>query len=70
MYRTDMLMADEFWGERSRLAYALKTQLDYGARQHWGRMRQSDPQSLRLAWRNGHPPPRRRLAICEGLVPG
>ena len=29
---SDMLMADAFWGERSRLAYALKTQLDYGAR--------------------------------------
>ena len=28
---SDMLMADAFWGERSRLAYALKTQLDYGA---------------------------------------
>ena len=29
---SDMLMADAFWGERSRLAYALKTQLDFGAR--------------------------------------
>jgi predicted amidohydrolase YtcJ len=29
---SDMLMADAFWGERSRLAYAMKTQLDYGAR--------------------------------------
>jgi predicted amidohydrolase YtcJ len=29
---SDMLMADAFWGERSRLAYALKTQLQYGAR--------------------------------------
>ena len=29
---SDMLMADKFWGERSRLAYALKTQLDFGAR--------------------------------------
>jgi len=28
---SDMLMADAFWGERSRLAYALKTQLGYGA---------------------------------------
>lgn len=28
---SDMLMADAFWGERSRLAYAWKTQLDYGA---------------------------------------
>ncbi len=28
---SDMLMADAFWGERSRLAYALKTQLDFGA---------------------------------------
>lgn len=28
---SDMLMADAFWGERSRLAYALKTQLTYGA---------------------------------------
>lgn len=28
---SDMLMADAFWGERSRLAYALKTQLEYGA---------------------------------------
>jgi predicted amidohydrolase YtcJ len=28
---SDMLMADAFWGERSRLAYALRTQLDYGA---------------------------------------
>jgi predicted amidohydrolase YtcJ len=25
-------MADAFWGERSRLAYAMKTQLDFGAR--------------------------------------
>lgn len=30
---SDMLMADQFWGpERSRLAYAMKTQLDAGAR--------------------------------------
>lgn len=29
---SDMQMADVFWGERSRLAYALKTQLNYGAR--------------------------------------
>jgi predicted amidohydrolase YtcJ len=29
---SDMLMADAFWGERSRLAYAWRTQLDYGAR--------------------------------------
>jgi predicted amidohydrolase YtcJ len=30
---SDMLMADAFWGpERSRLAYAPKTQLDFGAR--------------------------------------
>jgi len=29
---SDMLMADQFWGERSRLAYAIKTQLDFGAR--------------------------------------
>jgi predicted amidohydrolase YtcJ len=29
---SDMLMADAFWGERSRLAYAMRTQLDYGAR--------------------------------------
>jgi predicted amidohydrolase YtcJ len=28
---SDMLMADVFWGERSRLAYAMKTQLDFGA---------------------------------------
>ena len=29
---SDMLMADQFWGPaRSRLAYAMKTQLDYGA---------------------------------------
>jgi predicted amidohydrolase YtcJ len=28
---SDMLMADRFWGERSRLAYALKVQLDFGA---------------------------------------
>jgi predicted amidohydrolase YtcJ len=28
---SDMLMADAFWGERSRLAYAMKSQLDYGA---------------------------------------
>jgi predicted amidohydrolase YtcJ len=28
---SDMLMADAFWGERSRLAYALRTQLEYGA---------------------------------------
>lgn len=29
---SDMLMADAFWGERSRLAYALRAQLDHGAR--------------------------------------
>jgi predicted amidohydrolase YtcJ len=29
---SDMLMADAFWGERSGLAYALKTQLNHGAR--------------------------------------
>ncbi|HJR79725.1 MAG TPA: amidohydrolase [Anaerolineales bacterium] len=29
---SDMLMADQFWGERSRLAYAMRTQLDHGAR--------------------------------------
>jgi len=29
---SDMLMADAFWGERSRLAYAMKTQLENGAR--------------------------------------
>ncbi|HET9912893.1 MAG TPA: amidohydrolase [Anaerolineales bacterium] len=29
---SDMLMADAFWGERSRFAYALKTQLENGAR--------------------------------------
>ncbi len=30
---SDMLMADQFWGpERSRLAYAMKAQLDFGAR--------------------------------------
>jgi predicted amidohydrolase YtcJ len=30
---SDMLMADQLWGpERSRLAYAMKTQLDFGAR--------------------------------------
>jgi predicted amidohydrolase YtcJ len=28
---SDMLMADQFWGARSRLAYAMKTQLDFGA---------------------------------------
>jgi predicted amidohydrolase YtcJ len=33
---SDMLMADAFWGERSRLAYALKTQLDYGAHVAFG----------------------------------
>jgi len=29
---SDMLMADAFWGERSRLAYAWRTQLEHGAR--------------------------------------
>jgi predicted amidohydrolase YtcJ len=29
---SDMLMADALWGERSRLAYAWRTQRDYGAR--------------------------------------
>jgi predicted amidohydrolase YtcJ len=33
---SDMLMADAFWGERARLAYALKTQLDYGAHVAFG----------------------------------
>jgi predicted amidohydrolase YtcJ len=28
---SDMFMADAFWGERARLAYAMKTQLDFGA---------------------------------------
>jgi predicted amidohydrolase YtcJ len=29
---SDMLMADAYWGDRSRLAYAMRTQLDHGAR--------------------------------------
>src|SRR5215216_87653 len=29
---SDMLMADAFWGERSQYAYAMRTQLDHGAR--------------------------------------
>lgn len=34
---SDMLMADQFWGpERTRLAYAWKTQLDFGARLAFG----------------------------------
>jgi predicted amidohydrolase YtcJ len=33
---SDMLMADQFWGERSRLAYAWRSQLDHGARLAFG----------------------------------
>ncbi len=33
---SDMLMADRFWGERVRLAYAWRTQLDHGARLAFG----------------------------------
>ena len=33
---SDMLMADRFWGERSRLAYAWRAQLDHGARLAFG----------------------------------
>jgi len=33
---SDMLMADQFWGERSRFAYAWRTQLDHGARLAFG----------------------------------
>ena len=33
---SDMLMADAFWGGRSRLAYAWRTQLDHGARLAFG----------------------------------
>jgi predicted amidohydrolase YtcJ len=33
---SDMLMADALWGERSRLAYAWRTQLDHGARLAFG----------------------------------
>lgn len=33
---SDMLMADRFWGERTSLAYALKTQLDLGAHVAFG----------------------------------
>jgi predicted amidohydrolase YtcJ len=33
---SDMLMAGAFWGERSRLAYAWKTQLEHGARLAFG----------------------------------
>jgi predicted amidohydrolase YtcJ len=33
---SDMLMADRFWGGRSRLAYAWRTQLDFGARLAFG----------------------------------
>jgi predicted amidohydrolase YtcJ len=29
---SDMLMADAFWGERSQYAYAMRTQLEHGAR--------------------------------------
>ncbi len=33
---SDMLMADKYWGERTSLAYALKTQLDMGAHVAFG----------------------------------
>ncbi len=33
---SDMLMADKFWGERTRLAYAVKTQLEQGAHLAFG----------------------------------
>jgi predicted amidohydrolase YtcJ len=33
---SDMLMADEFWGERARLSYAWRTQLDNGAQLAFG----------------------------------
>lgn len=33
---SDMLMADRFWGERTSLAYAMKTQLDVGAHVAFG----------------------------------
>jgi len=33
---SDMLMADKYWGERTSLAYALKTQLDAGAHLAFG----------------------------------
>jgi len=33
---SDMLMADKYWGERSRLAYAWRTQLDAGAHLAFG----------------------------------
>ncbi len=33
---SDMLMADTYWGERTRFAYALKTQLDMGAHVAFG----------------------------------
>ena len=33
---SDMLMADEYWGERAALSYAWKTQLDAGARLAFG----------------------------------
>src|SRR5690606_35674890 len=33
---SDMFMADQFWGERAKLAYAWKTQLDFGARLAFG----------------------------------
>ncbi len=33
---SDMYMADRYWGERSRLAYAWRTQLEYGARLAFG----------------------------------
>ncbi|RIK31600.1 MAG: amidohydrolase [Anaerolineae bacterium] len=33
---SDMFMADQFWGERAKLSYAWKTQLDFGARLAFG----------------------------------
>lgn len=33
---SDMLIADRFWGQRARLSYALKTQLDLGAHVAFG----------------------------------
>ena len=33
---SDMVMADEFWGERAKLSYAWRTQLDNGARLAFG----------------------------------
>jgi predicted amidohydrolase YtcJ len=61
---SDMLMADQYWGERTFYAYALKTQLDMGAHIAFGSVtrRRADGSPGPEGWH-----PEQRLSLQQAI---